>query len=117
MLLTYQLIFLLLNKQRLNHRNLLLSRINYHRKSEFTEKIHTVSTSRHLISKFLKMRFHRTRIFIQARNSKIILSTANINTDYLCCFFYLIFLLYVKFISRYPPYSAQLLTGRLVMTV
>ena len=30
---------LLLNKQWLNHRNLLLSRINYHRRSEFTEKI------------------------------------------------------------------------------
>lgn len=30
---------LLLNKQWLNHRNLLLSRINYHRRSEFTKKI------------------------------------------------------------------------------
>lgn len=28
---------LLLNKQRLNNRKLLLSRINYHRRSEFTE--------------------------------------------------------------------------------
>ena len=35
MFLTYQL----LNKQRLNHRNLLLSRINYHRRFKFTEKI------------------------------------------------------------------------------
>ena len=32
-------LFLLLNKQRLNNRKLLLSRINYHRRSEFTEKI------------------------------------------------------------------------------
>ena len=31
-------LFLLLNIQRLNHRNLLLSRINYHRRSEFTER-------------------------------------------------------------------------------
>ena len=31
-------LFLLLNKQRLNHRKLLLSRINYHRISKFTEK-------------------------------------------------------------------------------
>ena len=30
---------MLLNKQRLNHRKLLLSRINYHRRSKFTEKI------------------------------------------------------------------------------
>ena len=30
---------MLLNKQRLNCRKLLLSRINYHRRSEFTEKI------------------------------------------------------------------------------
>ena len=30
---------IILNKQRLNLRNLLLSRINYHRRSEFTEKI------------------------------------------------------------------------------
>jgi len=30
---------LLLNKQQLNNRKLLLSRINYHRRSEFTEKI------------------------------------------------------------------------------
>ena len=30
---------LLLNKQRLNHRNLPLSRINYHRRFKFTEKI------------------------------------------------------------------------------
>lgn len=30
---------MLLNKQRLNHRNLLLSRINYHRRFKFTEKI------------------------------------------------------------------------------
>ena len=29
----------ILNKQRLNNRKLLLSRINYHRRSEFTEKI------------------------------------------------------------------------------
>ena len=33
------ILFLLLNKQRLNNRKLLLSRINYHRRSEFTEKI------------------------------------------------------------------------------
>ncbi|MGO5232250.1 hypothetical protein ACTQ1U_14495, partial [Thermoguttaceae bacterium LCP21S3_D4] len=32
-------LFLLLNKQRLNCRKLLLSCINYHRRSEFTEKI------------------------------------------------------------------------------
>ena len=52
LLLTYHLI-LLLNKQRLNHRKLLLRHIDYHRRSEFTEKIS-----------------HRLNIFMQAFSAR-----------------------------------------------
>ena len=45
---------MLLNIQWLNHRNLLLSRINYHRRSEFTERIsHRLGKSDEIKDAFL----------------------------------------------------------------
>ena len=57
---------LLLNKQRLNHRNLLLSRSNYHRRSEFTEKISHRRSWHTSLFLLLKQRLnHRKSKFIE----------------------------------------------------
>ena len=77
---------MLLNKQRLNCRKLLLSCINYHRRSEFTEKIshrHLISDN-YVIQKFLWIELFKNYQF-QHSEAIIIHSIVAVALVYIIC--------------------------------